>query len=123
MAINDYRDLEVWQVAMDLVVACYKISSGFPTDERFGLTSQLRRATVSVPANIAEGHGRSATKAFLNYLSIASGSLKESETHLLIAVRLGYATDSDVAPVLELSSRVGRMLTGLRRSLDPDRTR
>lgn len=123
MAISDYRDLEVWQIAMDFVVGCYRVTSSFPDHERFGLTSQLRRAAVSVPANIAEGHGRAATKAFLNHLSIASGSLKESETHLLIAVRLGYVSDDDIAASLDLSSRVGRMLTGLKRSLDPDRPR
>ena len=118
MAISDYRDLEVWQLAMELVVGCHKCSASFPSEEKFGLTSQLRRAAVSVPANIAEGHGRASTKAFLNHLSIATGSLKEVETHLLIAIRLGYVTGDDVVPLLEMSSRVGRMLTGLKRSLD-----
>lgn len=123
MTISDYRDLEVWRFSMDLVVECYRISAAFPNDERFGLTSQLRRAAVSVPANIAEGHGRSATGAFLNHLSIAAGSLKEVETHLLIAVRLSFVSTEDIRATLELSSRIGRMLTGLKRSLDPNRPR
>ena len=106
---------------MDLVVGCYRLTTAFPSDERFGLTSQLRRAAVSVPANIAEGHGRGVTKAFVNHLSIAAGSLKELETHLLIAVRLNYVAGDGIAPLLDLSSRIGRMLTGLRRSLDSDR--
>lgn len=120
MAINDHRDLLVWQKAMDLVVECYRVSAHFPKQEQFGLTSQLRRAAVSVPANIAEGHGRSSTKAYLNHLSIACGSLKELETHLLIAHRLDYVTGDDIASALALSTEVGRMLTGLRKSLDRD---
>lgn len=120
MAVEHYRDLLVWQKSMDLVTGCYKATIRFPSDERFGLTSQLRRAAVSIPANIAEGHGRSLTKAFLNHLSIASSSLKEVETHLLIAVRLNYVSGDDIAPLLHLSSEVGRMLTGLRRSLERD---
>lgn len=120
MAINDHRDLLVWQKAMDLVVECYRVSVHFPKQEQFGLTSQLRRAAVSVPANIAEGHGRSSTKAYLNHLSIACGSLKELETHLLIAHRLDYVTGDDIASALALSTEVGRMLTGLRKSLDRD---
>ncbi|HUG20418.1 MAG TPA: four helix bundle protein [Planctomycetaceae bacterium] len=85
MGITDYRDLIVWQKSMDLVVGCYRISQSFPVVEKYGLTSQLRRAAVSIPANIAEGHGRSLTNVFNNHLSIAMGSLKELETHILIA--------------------------------------
>ena len=117
MPVDSHRDLLVWQKAMDLVVMCYETTRNFPDAERFGLTSQLRRAAVSIPANIAEGHGRKATKAFLNHLSIANGSLMELETHLMIAERLGYVAPDAIAPILCLSGKVGRMLSGLRKSL------
>lgn len=115
--VEGFRDLRVWQVGMDLVTECYRVTRRFPSGERFGLTSQLQRAAVSVPANIAEGHGRGTTPAFLNFLWIANGSLTELETHLLIAQRLGYVTEDDLAQAFDLSRQVGRMLIGLRRSL------
>jgi len=80
--MNSYRDLGVWQVSMDLVTAIYKLTDKFPSKERFGLSSQIQRSAVSVPANIAEGYGRSHRKEYLNHLSIAYGSLMETETHL-----------------------------------------
>ncbi len=88
--MGSYRELDVWQKAMDLVVACYEASGDFPNYEIYGLTSQLRRAAVSVPANIAEGRGRQHTAEFIQHLSIATGSLAELETHIEIAQRLGY---------------------------------
>jgi four helix bundle protein len=115
--ISSYRDLHVWQKAVELVTDCYRISSKFPPDERFGLTSQLRRAAVSVPANIAEGHGRGTTKSFIHFLWIANGSLAELETHILIAERLGFVTREDTRPAFDAMLTIGRMLTGLRRSL------
>ena len=118
MSIKSYRDLEVWQKAMDLVVECYKIAERFPKTEVYGLTSQLRRAAVSVPANIAEGQGRSHTREFLNHLSIAYGSLMEVETHLQIAARLNYVDDSSTQSLLEKSAEIGRMLNGLIQSLN-----
>lgn len=90
MSVQSYQELEVWKKAMDLVVACYRTSEGFPKSEAYGLVTQLQRAAVSVPANIAEGQGRNHTKEFINHLSIAYGSLMEIETHLQIAERLGY---------------------------------
>ena len=117
MKVNHYRDLLVWQKSMDIVVRCYRLSSIFPGEERYGLTSQLRRAAVTVPANIAEGHGRSATKPFLNHLSIAMGSLKELETHILIAEKLGYVTETQISKLMEDCMEVGKMLNGLSRSL------
>jgi len=80
MTVRSYRDLIVWQKAMDLVVQCYNLTKNFPNSELYGLTSQLRRAAVSIPSNIAEGHGRSSTKAYVNHLMIAHGSLMELET-------------------------------------------
>jgi len=90
--IASYRDLDVWNRAMELVVACYRVTGEFPRTEELGLKAQLRRAATSVPSNIAEGHGRSSTGAYLRHLSIAHGSLMELETQLDIARRLKYTT-------------------------------
>src|SRR5580700_116356 len=94
MAVQSYRELEVWQVAMSLAEECYKVTKGFPKDELFGMTSQIRRAAASIPANIAEGQGREHTKEFMNHLSIARGSLKELETHLILSQRVGLLEPS-----------------------------
>lgn len=115
--IVSYRDLLVWQLGMDLVARVYALTRGFPADERFGLTSQARRAAVSVPANIAEGRTRTHRKVYLHHLSIAVGSLSELETHLLIAAKLGYLKQEDVAEALVTTGRLGRMLHGLARRL------
>lgn len=103
---------------MDMVVECYRISDPFPKAELYGLTSQLQRAAVSIPANIAEGQGRSHTKEFLNHLSIAYGSLMEVETHLQIAARLHYLDDDSLQLLLGKSAEIGRMLNGLIQSLN-----
>jgi four helix bundle protein len=117
VGINDYRDLIVWQKSMDLVVGCYQISQSFPAVEKYGLTSQLRRAAVSIPANIAEGHGRSLTNVFNNHLSIAMGSLKELETHILIAQRLEYLNQLQTTELINQCAEIGRMIRGLSRSI------
>lgn len=117
MAGNSYRDLEVWQRAMDLVVACYRLTKAFPASELYGLTGQLHRAAVSVPANIAEGQARQHTKEFLHHLSIANGSLAELETHIQIAERLGYIKGRAIQETSLQSDQVARMITGLRKSL------
>src|SRR5438093_12794483 len=96
MALQSYRELQVWQKSMDLVVACYQIAAKFPKSETYGLTVQLQRAVVSVPANIAEGQGRNHTREFINHLSIAYDSLMEVETHLHIAARLVYIAQSEL---------------------------
>ncbi len=83
--IKSYKDLLVWQQAVDLAVTCYKLSKTFPKEDLFGMTSQLRRSSASVAANIAEGHGRESSASFIQFLRIAQGSLKETETHLIIA--------------------------------------
>jgi four helix bundle protein len=88
--IRNYRDLAVWQLGMDIALQVYQATKDFPTDERFGLTSQLRRAAASVPANIAEGHARSSTRDYLRYIAIAIGSLAETATFIELAGRLGY---------------------------------
>jgi four helix bundle protein len=120
--ISSYRDLLVWQKAITLVTACYRLTASFPPDERFGLTSQLRRAAVSIPANIAEGQGRGTPKSFAQFLWIANGSRAEVETHIVIAEQLGFVARSEAEPILEMLSEIGRMLTGLRRSLNEART-
>ncbi len=120
MAIESYRDLIVWQKAMDLVEDVYKRTKGFPREELYGLTSQLRRAVVSVPSNIAEGQGRNSTKDFLHHLSIAYGSLCEVGTQILIAHRLGYLERRDVEGLDGLSSEVGRLINGLSNKLPKD---
>jgi len=117
MSIRTYRDLLVWQKAMDLVDAVYRLTRGFPREEIYGLTSQVRRAAVSIPSNIAEGHGRRTCRHFLHFLSIARGSIKELETQLLIAQRLGYANQADSSGMLDLSDQVSRLTTGLMNSL------
>ena len=115
--VKNYRDLEVWQKAMDLVVASYKLTKSFPKDEMYGLTNQLRRAAASIPANIAEGRQRQYSKEFLQFLSIASGSLAELETHMQIAGRLHYTDEHHGASLLERTEEVGRMLTGLKKAI------
>ncbi len=102
---------------MDLVIECYQITKDFPKSEIYGLSSQLRRSAVSIPANIAEGRERQYTKEFIQHLSIAYGSLAELETHIQIAERLNYLDINKVKQTLEKTAEVGRMLNGLRKSL------
>ncbi len=117
MAIDSFRDLIVWQKSMDLVVAVYRLSQSFPNEERFGLTNQLRRASTSVPANIAEGHGRLSQPDYVRFLSIARGSLLEVETFLELAERLQFADQAHIDATLNIAQEVGRLLNGLIRSL------
>lgn len=118
MGIKNYQDLLAWQKAMDLVEVGYRLTKQFPKEEMFALTAQLRRALVSVPSNIAEGEGRSSPAEFQRFLNIAHGSLREVETQLLIARRLNYLSDTDLKQALELASEAGRLIQGLRRSLE-----
>ena len=117
MTVRNYSELIVWQKAMDLVEEIYAATKQFPKEELYGLTSQIRRAAVSVPSNIAEGQGRKSTNEFLHHLSIAHGSLREVETQILIAGRLLYVGQEDINSVLELSAEVGRLINGLANSL------
>jgi four helix bundle protein len=116
-----FEKLVVWQRAMDLVERVYALSRAFPSDERFGLTSQLCRASVSVPANIAEGYGRTHRGDYLHHLSMARGSLMEIETHLKIAVRLRFVTEEAMRPSWDNAQEVGRLLTALIASLQEPR--
>ncbi|MFH1926608.1 MAG: four helix bundle protein [Chloroflexota bacterium] len=113
MAVKNYRELVAWQKAMDLAVSVYKATKSFPNTEIYGLTSQLRRAAVSISSNIAEGQGRHTTKEFLRFLGIAYGSLQETETQIILATRLGYVQETQEAELLEQCAEVGRLLNGL----------
>jgi four helix bundle protein len=117
-AINSYRDLVVWKEAMNLAEAAYRLTAKFPKQEAYGLTSQLRRSAGSVPANIAEGYGRDSKGAYVQQLRVAQGSLKEFETHLLLAERVGVINASELAPLLVKSETVGKMLRGLIRAVE-----
>ncbi len=115
--IKSYRDLRVWREAMNLTEGCYRFSSGLPRDELFGLTSQIRRAAVSVPANIAEGYGRESKGSYVNFLRTAQGSLKELETHLILTQRLKFGNIELAENLLSQCDAVGRMLHGLIRNV------
>ena len=118
MAGKSYRDLDVWREAVDFVAECYRMTRAFPKGEVYGLTSQLQRAAVSIPANIAEGQGRQHEREFLQHLAIAYGSLAEVETHIQIARRLEYVEGEKENQMLERAAQIGRMLNGLRKSIE-----
>jgi four helix bundle protein len=108
---KSYRDLLVWQEAMDLVAESYKLAKKLPQEELFGLRSQMQRAAVSVPANLAEGFGRWHRKEYLHHLRIAAGSVAELETHFIIAARLQYLQEPNLKSALQQTNEPGRMLT------------
>jgi|SRR3954447_19325236 four helix bundle protein len=114
MGMNGYRDLVAWQKSMELVTELYNKTKHFPKDELYGLTSQLRRAGVSIASNLAEGHGRNSTKEFHYFIGLSRGSLSEVETQLEIAKNLGYLEPEVANELLARSATLGRMLTGLR---------
>jgi four helix bundle protein len=114
-----YADLEVWRTAMDLTVRIYQLSQRFPKEETYGLTSQLRRAAVSVASNIAEGKGRASDKELIQFLCHSRGSVYEIETQLAIAARLKYVEDEEYELLRHECARVGQMLNGLIRSVRP----
>ena len=117
VAGRKYQELIAWQKAMRLVLEVYRVTGSWPREEQYGLTSQIRRAAVSVPANIAEGHGRTGAKEFLHALSVAHGSLYEAETHLLIANGLQYVDAATCDALLVQAAEVGRLIGGLIRSI------
>jgi four helix bundle protein len=116
--IKSFRDLEVWAMAMELATAVYDLTTSFPREERFGVTAQMRRSAVSIPANVAEGHNRRQTRPYRNHVGIALGSQGELDTLIELAVRLRYTTTDDVKPALRMLEKVGQMLSALSRSLD-----
>jgi four helix bundle protein len=115
--LKNYKDLKVWQKAYQLCIAMYKITKGFPKDERFGLTSQIRRAAVSVPSNIAEGYRRKTTQEYIQSLYIAYGSHCELETQIMISKDLGYIKSDDFRELQQHIGDIERMLKALIKSL------
>ena len=118
MPLAHYRELIVWQKGVALVTEVYRLTTNFPKQEIYGLTSQIRRSAASIPANIAEGQGRSSRGEFKQFLGHARGSLYELETHILVAGNLGYLPVSEGPRVIALIHEIGRMLNGLLKSLD-----
>ena len=115
--IRSYRDLRVWQEGMNLAEACYQVARAFPKEEMYGMTSQICRSASSIPANIAEGYGREYRAEYIRFLSVAQGSLKELETHLLLAARVKLTTTQAINPILNQCESLGTMLRSLIRSL------
>jgi four helix bundle protein len=116
--ISSYRDLRVWKDGMDLAEAAYRLTISLPREEKYGMTAQIRRSAASIPANIAEGYGRDSRGSYIQHLRIAQGSLKELETHLLLAVRVSQLQQVDTEPLLVSADGLGRMLRSLIRSLE-----
>ena len=117
--ITSYRDLDVWQLAMDVVVDVYRVTRTMPTEEKFGLCAQLRRAAVAVPSNIAEGHSRIGAGEFRRFVSIGRGSVAEVDTQIAVAVALGLVARDEVTPLSSQLDRLSKMLFSLYRSLTP----
>jgi len=115
--MRPHEKLDVWNKAIDLVMSVYQATDSFPRDERFGLTSQIRRAAVSIPANIAEGAARDSKREFCHFLSNAQGSASELETELLIAQKLGYLPEKNHETIRADLNSVGRMIVGLSKSI------
>ena len=116
--MRPHEKLDVWRAGIDFVVTVYKATESFPKEEKFGLTSQVRRAAVSVPANIAEGAARRSPKEFVQFISNAQGSASELETELLIAQRLGYLQEGTYREMRNTLDKIGRMLIGLTHHLE-----
>jgi four helix bundle protein len=115
--MRTHENLEVWKKAVEFVVEIYDATKSFPSDEKFGLTSQIRRAAVSIPSNIAEGAARTSEKEFLYFLSNAQGSASELSTQVLIAFRLGFVAESTFRALRQRLDEIGRMLSGLSKHL------
>ena len=120
---GSYKGLIVWQKSIILVRLVYRLTANFPSEEKFGLISQIRRAAVSIPSNIAEGQARRTTGDYLRFVSIAEGSLAELDTQLIIAIELGFCSESDTQEIFGLLTEVRKMLNALRRSLSAKLTR
>jgi four helix bundle protein len=115
---QSYRDLLVWQKGVALAKETYQVTRAFPVEEKFGLVSQMRRAAVSIPSNIAEGQARHTTGSFIQFISNAEGSLAELDTQYVISLELSFISDQTAAPLFDKISELRRMLNGLRRRLE-----
>ena len=118
MTVKRYTDLVAWQKGMDLVEVIYRVTKTFPKEEVYGITAQMRRAAISIPSNIAEGHCRSGRREFVHHLSIALGSLGELETQVTISERLGFLSAPESSEILITASETGRLIVGLMHSLE-----
>ncbi|OFV95580.1 MAG: four helix bundle protein [Acidobacteria bacterium RIFCSPLOWO2_02_FULL_60_20] len=116
--MKNYKELGVWQKSIDLVEQVYQVTSAFPLEEKYGLSSQSQRAATSIPANIAEGWARGTTKEYIQFLKVARGSLMELETHLIVANRLKFLPEQKVQSLVGAIAEIGRMLNGLIKSLN-----
>jgi four helix bundle protein len=117
VVVNTYRDLLVWKAALELAVESYAVTNAFPRNEMYGMTSQIRRSSASIAANIAEGYGREHRGSFVQFLRIAQGSLKELETHFILSGRLGFVLERDVTRLLGQAEELVKMLRAMIRSL------
>ena len=117
MKVKSYRDLIVWQKSVDLVTEVYKILRSFPEEEKFGLTSQLKRSCISIPSNIAEGYGRKYIKDYVRFLQTSRGSLFEMQTQFQISINLGFTTKKQINTILETSIEIEKMLNALIKKL------
>ncbi|MBH8575143.1 four helix bundle protein [Nostocaceae cyanobacterium CENA369] len=117
-SVQSYRDLKVWQESMNLAESCYKLTQVFPKEETYGMITQIRRAGVSIPANIAEGYGRRTRGEYIQFLYIAQGSLKELETHLLLSIRVELTSSLNITAVLNQCESTGKLLLLLIRALE-----
>ncbi|MCO6496336.1 MAG: four helix bundle protein [Chitinophagaceae bacterium] len=120
--MKSYQELQIWQRGIDLAVITYQLTNFFPKEELYGMTSQLRRAANSVPANISEGWGRNNNKEFRNFLRIANGSLKELETHLILAEKVNLCSLKQIQPLLEISEILGKQILSFQRSISQKKT-
>ncbi|MCL2796472.1 MAG: four helix bundle protein [Firmicutes bacterium] len=116
--MKNYKELEVWQVSRELVKRVYLLTKRLPRNEQYGLTSQMCRAAVSIPSNIAEGHSRNSTKEYIQFLAISRSSSCELETQCLLCVDVGYLSDTDIEDCLCLVARIGQMINALIKKLD-----
>ena len=115
--IKDFKDLIVWQKAMELVAEVYRLVKKLPKEELFALSDQIRRAAISIPSNIAEGQGRNSTKELIHFLAIAKGSKAELETQLLLCVKINYLKGAEIETAISLIQEIGKMLNALQKSL------
>lgn len=122
MKTSDYKELQVWQKAMDLVVEVYNIIKLLPKEETYGISDQIRRSAVSIPSNIAEGQSRNSAKEFIQFLSIARGSLAELETQLLICIKVNMLSEDNIAEAKKITIEVGKMIKGLMNKLEAQLT-
>ncbi len=117
MGVNSYKDLTVWQKSLGFVERIYKSTNSFPRDELYGLVSQMRRAAVSIPSNIAEGSCKRSTKEYIRFINIASGSVAELETQIIIANKLGFIGSDELEHLTSSADEIGKMLYGLQNAL------